>query len=170
MKPHDPIVIKKIIAEIRAQLKKLDELFVEWENHRLGEWTDTFFLRGKGSVFHDFYCGVENIFKRIAPKLNGGLPEGVAWHKILLDNMRLEIVEVRPAVVSVETAKLLEEFLDFRHKFRHIYGFDLDFKKLDALDQIYPETHKQFVSDINKFIEFLNGLVKEIEQSSSDSG
>lgn len=42
MKQHDPMILKRIVAEIREQLKKLDELFVEWENHRFGEWTDTF--------------------------------------------------------------------------------------------------------------------------------
>ncbi|MDZ7360632.1 MAG: hypothetical protein ONB46_07890 [candidate division KSB1 bacterium] len=77
----------------------------------------------------------------------------------------------REAIADAQKiARLLPEaYLDFRHKFRPIYGFDLDFKKWGALDQIYPETHRQFVSDINKFIKFLNGLVKEFEQSSSDS-
>ena len=74
MRQFDPVTLRRIASEIRQELKKLDELFSEWESHRQGEWTDTFFLRGKASILHDFYCGVENIFKRIAAELNGGLP------------------------------------------------------------------------------------------------
>jgi hypothetical protein len=57
----------------------------------------------------------------------------------------------------------LNEFLDFRHKFRHIYGFDLDFKKLEDLERIYPEAHKKFGEDIERFIVFLEGLINAIE-------
>jgi hypothetical protein len=67
-------------------------------------------------------------------------------------------------VVSKETAGLLDEFLDFRHKFRHIYGFDLDFKKMDAVEKIYPETHQKFQEDIMSFVGFLNNLIAEFEK------
>jgi hypothetical protein len=166
MKPLDVMTLRRIVTEIQDELGKLNQLFQEWESHRFQEWTDTFFLRGKASVFHDFYCAAENIFKRIAPTLNGGVPEGPGWHKQLLYHMSLAIPEVRPAVVSKETAGLLDEFLDFRHKFRHIYGFDLDFKKMDAIERIYPETHRKFCEDIEKFIAFLERLIAEIETKS----
>ncbi len=164
MKQLDAMTLKRIVTEIEDELGKLNQLFQEWEEHRYKDWTDTIFLRGKASIFHDFYCGAENIFKRIAPALNGGVPEGPAWHKELLYHMSLAISEVRPAVVSKETAGLLDEFLDFRHKFRHIYGFDLDFRKMDAVEQIYPETHRKFQEDMMKFIGFLNSLIAEVEK------
>jgi hypothetical protein len=164
MKTFDPLMLRRIVTEIQDELKKLNELFAEWESHRFRDWTDTILLRGKASIFHDFYCGAENIFRRIAPKLNGGLPDGPAWHKRLLQNMSLEIPEVRPSVVSAETFTLLGEFLDFRHRFRHIYGFDLDFKKMEELERIYPETHAKLCEDIKKLIDFLNMLIIEIEK------
>jgi hypothetical protein len=76
----------------------------------------------------------------------------------------LAIPEVRPAVVSKETAVLLDEFLDFRHKFRHIYGVDLDFKKMDAIEKIYPETYRKFHEDMLNFVGFLNSLIAEFER------
>jgi hypothetical protein len=163
MKKFDPDTLRRIAAEIRQERKKLDELFGEWESHRFGEWTDSFFLRGKASIFHDFYCGVENIFKRIASELNGGIPSSPTWHKTLLHNMCLDIPEVRPAVVSQESCKLLNTFLDFRHKFRNIYGIDLQFDKLDDLDKMYPEVHSRFKEDINSFLDFMNKLIERIE-------
>jgi len=139
--------------------------FTEWESHRMGDWLDSFFLRGKGSIFHDFYCGVERIFERTAGELNGGLPNGPAWHKILLDNMRLAIPGLRPAVVTTDTARLLGTFLDFRHKFRHIYGLGLEFEKLEELDQLYPQVHERFHVDIERFLEFLDTLAENTEKN-----
>lgn len=164
MKPLDVMMLKRIVIQIQDELGKLNQLFEEWEAHRYKDWTDTIFLRGKASVFHDFYCGAENIFKRIAPALNGGVPEGPGWHKELLGHMSLAIPDVRPAVVSKETASLLDEFLVFHHKFRHIYGFDLDFRKMDAVEQIYPEAHRRFQEDVTVFLGFLSNLIKEFEK------
>jgi hypothetical protein len=39
------------------------------------------------SVLHAFYNGVENIFKRIAVRCEGGIPEGATWHQQLLSSM-----------------------------------------------------------------------------------
>lgn len=166
MRAFDPVTLRRIITEIQDERKKLIDLFLEWEKHRFRDWTDTILLRGKASIFHDFYCGAENIFRRIAPELNGGLPDGPAWHKRLLRNMSLQIPEVRPAVISAATLRLLDEFLDFRHKFRHIYGFDLDFQKLDNLERIYPEAHKKVTEDVDRFLSFLEGLINAIETKS----
>jgi hypothetical protein len=163
MKPHDALKIKRIILEVNEQLNKLEELFAEWENHRLLEFADTYLLRGKGSVFHDFYSGAEKIFQRIAVELNGGVPKGQEWHKIFLQNMMSELPGVRPPVIAAETGKLLKKFLEFRHMFRNVYGFDLEFEKLDDLDRLYPEAHKKFREDIQKFIAFLEQLVKKLE-------
>ena len=165
MKTLDPITLRRVTAEIRDELKKLDDLFTEWESHRLGEWTDTFYLRGKASIDHDFYCGVENIFRRIAAELNGGLPNGGSWHKTLLQNMLLEIPEVRPSVVSGETGKLLKTFLEFHHKFCHVYGFDLDFNQLDDLERLYPETHSAVGADVSKFLQFVGELITDLEKN-----
>ncbi len=166
MKKLDAIALRRVAAEIQAELKKLEALQQEWESHRYGDWADTFFLRGKSSIFHDFYCGVENIFKKIASELNGGLPNGPIWHAALLGNMQLEIPQVRPAVTSMETSKRLKIFLDFRHEFRHIYGFDLDFEKLEELERLYPSAQKAFLVDINSFLSFLHHLIAELESSS----
>ena len=163
MKAVDSITLKRLMKEINHELQKLNELFIEWESHRFTDWEDTFLLRCRASIFHDFYCGAENIFKRIAPKLNGGIPNGAEWQTTLLHNMLLEIPEVRPAVVSMETGQLLKTFLAFRHKFRLIFGFELDPEKMRKLDQVYPEAHTKFDEDIKKFIAFLEGLINKIE-------
>ena len=61
-------------------------------------------LRGIGAVLHDFYTGIEHVFEKIAPELNGGLPAGPAWRRELLGNMTLDLPGVRPPLLRVDTA------------------------------------------------------------------
>jgi len=53
--------------------------------------------------------------------------------------MTLSIPEVRPPVLSKETAKMLDEFRSFRHVFRNVYGFNLASDKDSGFaEQIVP--------------------------------
>lgn len=112
-------------------------------------------LRGIGAILHDFYTWVEKIFERIAPELNGGLPAGPAWHRELLDNMTLELPRVRPPVLRVETARALHELLRFRHLFRNLYGFEIEWPRLRALLEKVPGTWRAVEEDLERFEAFL---------------
>lgn len=37
-------------------------------------------VRAAGSILHDFYCGMEKIFERIAILVDHAIPEGMNWH------------------------------------------------------------------------------------------
>jgi hypothetical protein len=112
-------------------------------------------LRGIGDILHDFYTGAERIFEKIAPELNGGLPAGPMWHRELLNNMALELPGIRPAVIQQTTARKLEEFLRFRHLFRNLYGFELEWSKLKLLLQQLPTTMAALRGDLERFTDFL---------------
>lgn len=113
-------------------------------------------LRGIGDIVHDFYTGIEQVFERLAPELNGGLPAGSAWHRELLSNMTLDLPGIRPPVIRVETAHALEEFLRFRHLFRNLYGFELDWPRLLRLLERLPETWAAVDADLERFLAFLD--------------
>ena len=51
---------------------------------------DTYSLRARGSILHDFSSGVERIFVRIAGELNGGVPQAERWHQELLGDMEAD--------------------------------------------------------------------------------
>ena len=155
--------LARLEAEIRDELTRLDKLFAEWKGVDVEASSPSIFLRGKASILHDFYCGVERIFKKIGNELNGGIPAGDSWHRQLLNDMRLEIPNLRPPVISEATFLLLLEFLSFRHKFRNIYGFDLDMKRVEELEQDFPEAHKKFNTDVGEFLKF----VKSIRENNS---
>jgi hypothetical protein len=149
---------KKIVAEIRDELRKLDLLYAEWQGVDSDAGSRSLIMRGKASMFHDFYCGAERIFKRVADDLNGGIPAGEFWHQLLLNQMKLDIPGLRPPIIAEETYKLLVDFLSFRHKFRNIYGFELELDKVADIERKFSEAHTKFKSDIEKFLIFVDGL------------
>jgi hypothetical protein len=112
-------------------------------------------LRGLGDILHDFYTGAERIFVKIAPELNGGVPAGVSWHRELLDNMALDLPGIRPALLRRETVRALEEFLRFRHLFRNVYGFELEWPRLRALARRVPAVWRLLEADLERFLRFL---------------
>lgn len=69
--------------------------------------------------------------------------------------MAREIPGARPAVISTETARGLDEFLAFRHIVRHLYAFDLDAQRLEELIQRLPDAWFRTRSDIEEFTELL---------------
>lgn len=84
------------------------------------------------TMLHSFYTGIENIFKRIALGVDGGLPSGTASHSELLAQISVPTPR-RPAVISKALRSRLAAYLGFRHVFRHAYSFDLDWDKMRHL-------------------------------------
>ena len=109
-----------LVAEIKDELLKLKTLVEKLSDQRNRtkeeEVSESAALR-----LHNFYTGCERIFKLIASEVNGGVPHELDWHKRLLTQVALEIDGIRPAVISPQTRKNLEELLRFRHVVRNIY-------------------------------------------------
>ena len=152
--------IHRVISEIEEELGNIERLLSELNEHQKEEPRNSFYLRAVGSIFHDFYCGVERIFERIAEELNGGIPEGENWHIQLLKDMTLQIEEVRPAVISKELVAELKGYLEFRHRFRNIYGFELEWDKMKGLKETMPGVAERFKKEIQVFIEFMKKLAE----------
>jgi len=103
-------------------------------------------------VLHSFYNGVENIFRRVATELGSGAPRGQFWHRRLLDSMK-QPATARPALISEQLAERLDEYLQFRHLFRHSYGFDLGWNSMKPLALECQDTLKQLEWELDRFLE-----------------
>jgi len=84
------------------------------------------------SILHSFYMGFENIFKRIATEIDGGLIKTESWHIDLLESMVIPSIK-RSAVLSCDTERKLRFYLSFRHVFRSHYSYDLNWSKMKSL-------------------------------------
>lgn len=80
-------LLRRLAAEIKSELASLAQL--EQELAGAPNPADSYSLRARGSILHDFYTGVERIFMRIASELNGGVPQSPQWHQELIRNMPL---------------------------------------------------------------------------------
>lgn len=89
-------------------------------------------LSALSAMLHSFYTGIENLFKRVAIQVDGGLPGGDVWHSRLLEAMT-EATASRPAVIGDTLRNTLRSYLSFRHVFRHAYAFELRWTKMAEL-------------------------------------
>jgi hypothetical protein len=70
--------------------------------------------------------------------------------------MTLELPKIRPPVVTKDTPHLLGEFLRFRHLFRSVYGFELEWPRLQALLEKLPSAWTALRRDVGRFLAFLD--------------
>ncbi len=103
------------------------------------------------AMLHSFYTGIENVMKRIAFRIDGGLPEGPAWHTRLLDRVA-EATEQRPAVISAQVRDRLRTYMAFRHMFRHTYSFELRWDHMKPLVSECQDILRQFEEQVEKFL------------------
>lgn len=140
--------------EIALELNNLQRLVDEAKalcNHLSAE-PSSVELRALGSMVHDFYTACERIFERVAVYLGPGLPAGENWHITLLRSMESEIEGKRPAVLEHKLAARLLDYLRFRHLFRHTYGYELEWDKLQALVERLETTKTLLGQQLDKFV------------------
>ena len=152
----EEVLVRRLAAEIESELGGLDAL--ERELADAPQQDDTYSLRARGSILHDFYNVVERIFVRIASELNGGVPRAAQWHRELVANMALHVPEVRPAVIDPALAEALGEYLRFRHVFRNVYGsVVIEAGRLRPLERRLPATLAAFRERIRAFLAWMPG-------------
>ena len=112
-------------------------------------------LRGGGSILQDFYNGAERSFERIARIVDEHVPTDEHWHQTLLAQMAAPYPDRRPQVISEAIREGLIKYLGFRHRFRNIYGPDLDWSRLVELLRALDDTHRALAVELGAFCAYL---------------
>jgi len=123
---------------------------------------------GSGRNLHDFYTGVERIFRHIASTIDRALPTGRDWHQELLRQMAEERPGIRPAVISDETLDSLDEYRRFRHVVRNIYAFQFDPVRLERLVRALSPAFTRARGELEAFADFLARLARVDAEASSE--
>ncbi|MCK4762947.1 MAG: hypothetical protein KAW12_12190 [Candidatus Aminicenantes bacterium] len=140
-------IAKLEIANLEKLVKEMDCLLAEPEEKK-----NFVEVRAAGSILHDFYCGIERIFERIALIVDKNLPDGYNWHTELLFRMGKNIENIRERIISESLTAKLHEFLRFRHLFRHIYGFELKWDRIKILCSEMAKILEDFKKEIIEFL------------------
>ncbi len=154
--PADPLRALRQLVE--AELATLEEVIqsAEYTLTRFSDPTnpEQYEMRGLASYVHDFYNGVESIFERIAVHFDRQLPRGEHSHADLLEQMAAPREGVRDTVVDEALRVQLKELLDFRHFFRHAYGYKLEWDRLrlnvEAMKPVLEQLRKQLAQFFDK--------------------
>lgn len=145
-------------TEIEKELKDLERLEVEMLEVLRRTYPAFLETRVAGSILHDFYSGIEKIFKRIASKIDRDVPADEDWHTELLNRMAFPIEEIRPAVISAKMKESLSDYLRFQHLFRNICGFELRWERCKALGLMMKDILKSFSGEIKEFLKFIDSI------------
>jgi hypothetical protein len=116
---------------------------------------DDLYLDSVALNLHGFYAGLERLFERIAATIDGSVPRGESWHQMLLEQVATEVPGVRPAVISYDTRRALDEYRAFRHVVRNVYTFRFDPAKVGGLVQATPQVFSQVRAELLAFSDFI---------------
>lgn len=144
--------LAKQIAVEEDQLNKLIDTHRELLSKCASEPPSDVERSALAFLLHSFYSGLENIFKRIAIQIDGGLPAGDAWHRKLLDRMA-QNTDHRSPVISESLYETLNEYLAFRHVVRQSYSFTLQWEKMAALVLNCEVTMMNVMDELRVFME-----------------
>ena len=154
---EDPLVVLKELVE--DELEALERVINEIQDGvgSLEEPPSQFALNALASYLHQFYTGCERILERIAVMIDGARPGGAFSHANLLAQMAQERPGIRPAILNETLWLGLQDYLAFRHFFRHAYGYTLDWAKLRPLVIGVSATQSNLQSQLRAFFEVLLG-------------
>lgn len=125
----------KTIEKIKFEIAEIDTLLESYDlliNKCIKNTPDLVEIAAMATVLHSFYNGVEKIFYIIAKEIDKNIPHESKWHRELLVQMK-ETNPNRSWAISKELMNDLEEYLAFRHFYRHAYSFQLNWEKIKSI-------------------------------------
>jgi len=123
-----------LAARLRLELERIDktvELVYEHVANAGGRSDPA--LAMLSTLLHSFYNGVERFLETVARDIDESRPTGPTSHRDLLDQVAAPVPGLREAVITETTRRSLARYLDFRHRFRHLYFFDLEWVDVEPL-------------------------------------
>ena len=159
----EKIKINIFFADYSLQIEKINRAysFLE-ENNSLSskEPISRQLVESIGYWIHNLYCAYEDLFKLVCSFWENNINEKKHFHKKLLDRMLISIEGVRPALISKETYKHLDEIRGFRHVFRHAYSYGLDDERVFFLLNRVLKNKSLILNDFENFRQNVNILIE----------
>ena len=151
---NDYKTTNKLYQQCKEFSKKIDDNNVNQKNP---------YIYAVAVNLQHFYTSLETIFKRIIKEIEGNVPQGKSRHQELLEQISIEIENVRPALISKNIKQELDELRRFRHIVRHGYEYELDWQQIKPLIKSLDKIETQLEKDIKEFNTFLLTMADEIE-------
>ena len=108
-------------------------------------------VESTGYWLHNLYSAFEDLFKLTAGFWENNVKIDGDFHVNLLKRMLVHIEQVRPALISEESYRFLNELRGFRHVFRHAYSFGLDDERVSFLLHRVLKKKELLLKDLKNF-------------------
>jgi hypothetical protein len=162
-------IYRELSERIRGEVPDLDRLISRvrrsWEGARRSTDQQDVYLDSVALNLHGFYSGVEHLFELIVRHIDRDreLATGESWHQDLLQRMKKDIQQTRPAIISDASASVLGELRRFRHLVRNIYTSNLIPEKIEPLVSSLPESWSRLRAELLAFADFLEDVAEASE-------
>jgi hypothetical protein len=146
--------LKILIAELNAQWQEILKLHsaIETKSEALKNDRDNEDLTNSlGYKLHNLYSAYEDLFKLIAKFFENQVDNMSRYHTDLIKRMRIDMEGIRPALLSDESFKIIDELRGFRHVFRHAYSYELDAEKVIRVAEKSTKLKEIFSEDFETF-------------------
>ena len=147
------VLASRIMNEISSLAVVVARVESAWKAAAAND--DEFYFDSVALNIHSFYSGLERVFEKISSAVDGSLPQGVNWHQDLLNQMALEIPNVRPAVISEKTRLELDTYRGFRHVVRNVYTYHISPDKMKPLAKGIRRVFKKVEKELTTFSRFI---------------
>ena len=149
--------IRGELADLELSIRKAEK---SWDLAKKAESNQDAYLDSVALNMHAFYSGLERLFELIARHVDGSSFQGASWHRDLLYRMADDVAEVRPAVISSDIARELDQYRRFRHLVRNVYTVSLEAEKMSGLVESLAEIWPKLSAELEAFSGFLEDLSK----------
>lgn len=146
-----------LLSYYEKQLNIIEKILIELENIDLSDYKDRFVFAMRAQQL--FTC-IEDLFKHIAKSFENHIHDLKQFHKELLLRMSLEILDIRPAVISQKSFVILDKLRSFRHFARHAYDCELDENELKILQNRLKKEFEFVIGDLNNFKNYIINVIK----------
>lgn len=146
--------MKQTIEKIQFEIEEIDRLLKSYAfliDYCKDKTPDLIELTAIATILHSFYNGIEKVFVLIAKEIDENLPKEYDWHKKILIQMS-KPNNKRNNVISQEMLNTLNEYLAFRHFFRHSYSFHLSWNKIEDITTRINMVWRDVKSELYDFI------------------
>jgi len=148
-----------LLGEIELEIGRLQEVVGELQSLEASHDDnppDKIRRMAAAGFLHNLYNGMENCLLRIARGVDEHVPSGPEAHRELLDQMASDVKGIRPPVIGSSLHAALDEYRRFRHAFRHMYFFDLEWERMAPLMEKAGSTCSQFEQSVRKMFSALS--------------
>ena len=108
-------------------------------------------LESIGYWLHNLYCAYEDLFKIICSFWENDISYNSSYYTSLLKRMVFAIEGIRPALLSEDSLRVLDELRGFRHMFRHAYSHGLDEERILILLNRIKSSNPTIKKDLGNF-------------------